>query len=491
MATETIQVVYEKLGNVMGVSYYHETLLYTNGAGEKFIATAFFTGQPPADSDLSNVSAAASAASSGGTSPYGTLGAVNGSVNSPDVTQKVDVGNLLAVDNPRETVASGADLSGKWNTIVAAENAITSEHLAYSPITQNSNSVTTTACQAADIPPPSDNGLFSDHWAPAAGNVLPTPANPQPSDDTAALNQDSGQLQQAEASGGGVTYNQNADDSTSADDGGNNGSGGGDDGGGGGDDGGGGDGGGGDDGGGGGGDDGGGGGCVSVDSLLPDGRTAGEVTVGSLMQLADERTLEAHIGEVSYSQRKLVPGYRIVTQSGVSLKCSDTAPIPTPDGLVLAPDLLGKQVPVRRDIDGKLVVGWERVEVVAAIGMIEVQHITVGDRCFWAGERAGAYILHHNLKEIDDDVAANRATHANASAAKPVPHPAGTALKLAEHGGAHVEAGGNIVFERAAVSPATAPSGHELPVDPAGSHVEATLVGVNAVASGAHYHPLA
>jgi hypothetical protein len=28
-----------------------------------------------------------------------------------------------------------------------------------------------------------------------------------------------------------------------------------------------------------------------------------------------------------------------------------------------------------------------------------VQHITVGDRCFWAGEKRGAYILHHNSKD--------------------------------------------------------------------------------------------
>jgi hypothetical protein len=32
------------------------------------------------------------------------------------------------------------------------------------------------------------------------------------------------------------------------------------------------------------------------------------------------------------------------------------------------------------------------------VGEIKVQHITVGDKCFWAGEKQGKYILHHNMK---------------------------------------------------------------------------------------------
>jgi hypothetical protein len=155
---------------------------------------------------------------------------------------------------------------------------------------------------------------------------------------------------------------------------------------------------------GGGGDNGGGGGdgdvgaCVSIDSLLPDGRLAGDITVGDEMQLADERTLEPGSGVVSYSQIKTAAGFRITTASGASLKCSDTAPIPTPEGLVLAPDLLGKQVAVRQD-DEQASVRWEKVTAVDSIGQIQVQHITVGDKCFWAGEKPGSYILHHNLKD--------------------------------------------------------------------------------------------
>ncbi|KQQ39979.1 hypothetical protein ASF61_03980 [Duganella sp. Leaf126] len=109
--------------------------------------------------------------------------------------------------------------------------------------------------------------------------------------------------------------------------------------------------------------------CVSIDSILPDGRLAGEIVVGDELQLADERMLEPGRGVVSYSQIKTAAGFRITTESGTSLKCSDTAPIPTPEGLVLAPDLLGKQVAVRHD-SGNGLVQWETVIAVEAIGEI-------------------------------------------------------------------------------------------------------------------------
>jgi|GEM_PF-4230197 len=93
---------------------------------------------------------------------------------------------LLAPTNPSEVVASAADLSAQWNTIVTAENEVFSENLAYSPLTQNSNSVATTAITAAGLAPPADTGLFSDHWAPASGNVLATPMTSASIDQTDA-----------------------------------------------------------------------------------------------------------------------------------------------------------------------------------------------------------------------------------------------------------------------------------------------------------------
>jgi len=140
--------------------------------------------------------------------------------------------------------------------------------------------------------------------------------------------------------------------------------------------------------------------CVHVDSRLPDGRRAGDIKVGDTMQLGDEHSsdLRTEIGVVSYSQTKRARGFRITTQSGVSLVCSGTAPIWTEKGYVEAPKLLGARVAVR--VDGeKIATRYEQVEAVVEVGEIDIQHITVGDRAFWAGEQHGAYLLHHNLKE--------------------------------------------------------------------------------------------
>ena len=142
-------------------------------------------------------------------------------------------------------------------------------------------------------------------------------------------------------------------------------------------------------------------GCVEVNSLLPDGRRAGDIKVGDVMELGDDRTMDDSTGVVTYSERKTARGFRIVTNSGVSLVCSESAPIATKEGLVLAPNLLGKQVGVRIDATNDRDFRWETVSQVAEVGLIDIQHITVGDRCFWAGETSGKFILHHNLKCVD------------------------------------------------------------------------------------------
>ena len=119
------------------------------------------------------------------------------------------------------------------------------------------------------------------------------------------------------------------------------------------------------------------------------------------MLLGDENTLEDSIGIVTYSKTKVQRGYRIQTSSGAALRCSDTAPIPTENSCFLTPEyLLAQFVPVRRvHEDGIVTVQWEQVISIEDIGMIAVQHITVGDKCFWAGESKDAFILHHNVKQ--------------------------------------------------------------------------------------------
>lgn len=138
-----------------------------------------------------------------------------------------------------------------------------------------------------------------------------------------------------------------------------------------------------------------GGGCVVVEALLPDGRVAGDVRVGDTLALADPVTLEPLTGIVTYSEAELQPCVEIITASGRSLPCSTTAPIPTPQGLVLAPNLAGREVAVL--VDG--VARWERVKRLRGIGQRMVQHITCENGCFWAGAKGG-FILHHNAKPV-------------------------------------------------------------------------------------------
>lgn len=140
--------------------------------------------------------------------------------------------------------------------------------------------------------------------------------------------------------------------------------------------------------------------CVHVETRLPDGRRAGDIKAGDWMQLGDEGTPDfaTRTGLVTHSHTARARGLRITTQSGISLVCSDSAPIWTEHGYVKAPELKGKRVATRIDRDDVVTTRYEVVEVVEDVGMIDVQVITVGDRAFWAGEKADAYLLHHNLK---------------------------------------------------------------------------------------------
>lgn len=145
---------------------------------------------------------------------------------------------------------------------------------------------------------------------------------------------------------------------------------------------------------GGGGGGGGGAGCVHIDMwvLTPGGpRKAGDIQVGDTLLLVDGSE-----GTVTYSQRKLEPCYRIVTAGPVSLVCSASAPIPVRCGGYRTPNaLLGQEA--RPLVDGKYR-SWDVFADVQFLGEGEVQHITVEDECFWAGEREGAYLPHHNAK---------------------------------------------------------------------------------------------
>jgi hypothetical protein len=132
--------------------------------------------------------------------------------------------------------------------------------------------------------------------------------------------------------------------------------------------------------------------CVTSDMQLPDGRVAGDVQVGDYMHLCDPATREEIGGLVSCAKTGYVECVELRAANGVVLRCSTTAPIPTDIGYLDAPETLGRMVltKVNDRIEESV------IETVIHIGVQEVRHITVGDRCFWAGENG--FMLHHNLK---------------------------------------------------------------------------------------------
>ena len=136
-------------------------------------------------------------------------------------------------------------------------------------------------------------------------------------------------------------------------------------------------------------------GCVVVDSFLSDYDRADEVEVGDEMFVIDPVSYRKSVGKVSYSETKLMPCVRIMTESGITLDCSRTAPIADEHGnQILAPDLLNKLVPVC----DRGVFYLDRVSSIEDLGELEVRHITVEDNFFLAGKEKGKYLFHHNMK---------------------------------------------------------------------------------------------
>src|SRR3989454_8940212 len=174
MPAESISVVYQPVVSFAGLTAYHETLVYTDASGNQSFASAGASTPEPGGSSLSNISQASSAVASGTTSVYGTLQVVNGSVadlSNPEHDRMFGPPNAPFAT---QVLTTSSDLSGQWQSILNTENYIASQNLAYSPLTQNSNSVVNTALTAAGLQPP-DTGFFSGHWAPASGNLLQTP----------------------------------------------------------------------------------------------------------------------------------------------------------------------------------------------------------------------------------------------------------------------------------------------------------------------------
>lgn len=149
---------------------------------------------------------------------------------------------------------------------------------------------------------------------------------------------------------------------------------------------------------------GGGGGCVALESFVPlveteqkhNGREitkAWMLESGMKISLGTD-SLEIVDGSVVKTLNDYQPCVRIVTSDGITLVCSTTAPILTRDkGFIPATEVYGKRVAVMRN--GRT--WYDEVVQLEDVGMKFVRVIDAGNNSFWAGERPGSFILHHNV----------------------------------------------------------------------------------------------
>ena len=154
----------------------------------------------------------------------------------------------------------------------------------------------------------------------------------------------------------------------------------------------------------------GGGGCVALESYIPfveiekkhnnrNITNAWMLESGMKISLGTD-DLEIIGGQIVKTLNDYQPCVRITTVDGISLVCSTTAPILTKEnGFVLSTEVFGKRVAVMRD--GRT--WFDEVVGLEDVGMKFVRVIDTGNNSFWAGEKPGSFILHHNAL-IDDQL---------------------------------------------------------------------------------------
>ncbi|WP_421793503.1 TipJ family phage tail tip protein [Hydrocarboniphaga effusa] len=117
---------------------------------------------------------------------------------------------------------------------------------------------------------------------------------------------------------------------------------------------------------------------------------------GDEIETAEELSLAAGIAAITHASDAWRRCSRITAGEFV-LDCSDGAGIPTRQhGLVAACQLTtAHEIAVRLGRDAPT---WIPVSTVEPIGHRMVRKLSLGERCFWAGNQEGFYILHHNIK---------------------------------------------------------------------------------------------
>lgn len=136
--------------------------------------------------------------------------------------------------------------------------------------------------------------------------------------------------------------------------------------------------------------------CVGWDTLLPDGRLVRDLREGDSVLCLDVRTGAVEAFPLRAIRFGNEPVYQLRTESGASIKQSESTPMDVPDGRVVrTPDMVGELVAVKRGDT----ITWERVAAVEFIGQETVIRLDLGNRMFFAGDAAQAAIATHNATQ--------------------------------------------------------------------------------------------
>jgi hypothetical protein len=144
---ETIQVRYTFIDNLpFNIQAYHKQIVYTDSAGNQYIAEAIPTNRPDSPSAVID-------AETGGDSPFGPI-------NSRIIPYDPD-------ESYKELITSGDDLSNQWDSIKQTFEEIGNGQTPYRPFSQNSNTTVDEALQRAGLPLPSEDGV-GHHFSPGS-----------------------------------------------------------------------------------------------------------------------------------------------------------------------------------------------------------------------------------------------------------------------------------------------------------------------------------
>lgn len=155
---ETIEVGYRNIGSVMGQDYHHKFLLYTDRNGDQHTISGWTGDEKPG-------------------LPYGKMHVETDLPYDASNPDHPDNANAAGQRQYRETIATGADLSQTWQTMI--DNAKTKDdRYPYDPQLQNSNTLADSVLRDVGLPEPRQDG-FTGHWAPASGRQLDETIKPE------------------------------------------------------------------------------------------------------------------------------------------------------------------------------------------------------------------------------------------------------------------------------------------------------------------------